>query len=247
MELIQPDWPVPARVRAWSTTRRGGLSEGPFSSLNLGDHVGDDPGHVLRNRARLRDWLDLPAEPLWLNQVHGCEVAQASEAPGGCCADAAVANVPGMVCAVMTADCLPVLLCDRQGGAVAAAHAGWRGLAAGVLDRAVEGLGVSPGEVLAWLGPAIGPGAFEVGPEVRDQFITADPGTALSFRAGHGDRWWADLYRLARRRLEMVGVTAVFGGGYCTYSDPDRFFSFRRDGTTGRMASLIWLAPNELT
>jgi YfiH family protein len=142
----------------------------------------------------------------------------------------------------MTADCLPVLLCDRKGGTVAAAHAGWRGLAAGVLERAVEALGVSPGQVLAWLGPAIGPDAFEVGPEVRRQFLSADPGAESAFHTGSGDRWWADLYRLARRRLERVGVAAVFGGEYCTYSDPDRFFSFRRDGTTGRMASLIWLA-----
>jgi len=234
-------------VLAYSTTRTGGLSEGPFASLNLGDHVGDDPECVARNRARVRDRLGLSAEPLWLRQVHGCEVAQVSEAAAGCAADAAVARGAGQVCAVMTADCLPVLLCDRGGRAVAAVHAGWRGLAAGVLEAAVAALGSSPDRVLAWLGPAIGPDAFEVGPAVRDQFLAVDPGADEGFRAGAGDRWFADLYALARRRLEGVGVAAVFGGGYCTYSDADRFFSYRRDGITGRMASLIWLAPNEVT
>ena len=243
MQLIRPDWPAPPQVRACSTTRAGGLSEGPFHSLNLGDHVGDDPERVALNRARLRDRLDLPAEPLWLRQVHGCEVARASEAVAGCAADAAVARGPGQVCAVMTADCLPVLLCELGGRAVAAVHAGWRGLAAGVVEEAVAALGTGPDQVLAWLGPAIGPDAFEVGPEVRDRFLVSDRGASVAFRPASGDRWLADLYTLARRRLEAVGVRAVFGGGYCTYSQPDRFFSYRRDGSTGRMASLIWLDP----
>jgi hypothetical protein len=205
--------------------------------------VGDDPGRVALNRARVREQLDLPAEPLWLRQVHGCEVAQASEGPAGCTADAAVARGPGQVCAVMTADCLPVLLCDRRGRAVAAVHAGWRGLAAGVVEEAVAALGTGPDQVLAWLGPAIGPDAFEVGPEVRDRFLASDREAAKAFRPGAGDRWLADLYTLARRRLDAVGVQAVYGGGFCTYSEADRFFSYRRDGSTGRMASLIWLAP----
>lgn len=248
MDLIRPDWPAPPRVLAWSTTRNGGVSAGPFASLNLGDHVGDDPERVALNRARVRDRLGLPADPLWLCQAHGCEVARAGVAAAGCIADAAVAQAPGQVCAVMTADCLPILLCERMGRVVAAVHAGWRGLAAGVVEQTVAVLGVDPGQVLAWLGPAIGPDVFEVGPEVREQLLDADPGARQSFRAGAEDhRWLADLYALARRRLEGVGVTAVFGGGYCTYSDPERFFSYRRDGMTGRMASLIWLAPNELT
>ncbi len=244
MDLIRPDWPAPAGVRAWSTTRAGGASAGPYASLNLGDHVGDDALCVGRNRARVCEHLGLPAEPLWLRQVHGCEVAVAGTVPSGSAADAAVARFPGQVCAVMTADCLPLLLCHRGGQAVAAVHAGWRGLSAGVVEQAVEALAVDPGQVLAWLGPAIGPDAFEVGPEVRDELLAADPQAARAFRPGMEGRWLADLYTLARLRLEQVGVTAIFGGGYCTFSDPSRFFSYRRDGVTGRMASLIWLAPN---
>lgn len=244
MDLIRPDWPAPERVRAWSTTRSGGESAGPFASLNLGDHVGDDPHCVARNRARVLDRLSLPAEPLWLSQVHGCEVAQAGNAPRGCVADAAMARAPGQVCAVLTADCLPLLLCDRAGSSVAAVHAGWRGLAAGVVEQAVGALGADPGQVLAWLGPAIGPDAFEVGTEVRDLFLAADPGAGEAFRPGAEGRWLTDLGVLAVRRLERIGVRAVFGGGLCTYSDPSRFFSYRRDGVTGRMASLIWLSPD---
>ena len=241
MELIRPDWPAPPGVRACSTTRNGGVSQGPFAGLNLGDHVGDDAERVADNRMRLREALNLPAEPLWLRQVHGCGVARAGEASQGCTADVAVAWGPGQVCAVMTADCLPVLLCDRGGGAVAAVHAGWRGLAAGVLEQGVAALGVSPSEVLAWLGPAIGPAAFEVGSEVRDQLLAADPGAESAFCPSPDGRWLADLYALARRRLGRIAVAGVFGGGHCTYSDPSRFFSYRRDGVTGRMASLIWL------
>lgn len=244
MDLIRPDWPAPARVRAWSTTRSGGESAGPFASLNLGDHVGDDPDSVARNRVRVLDRLGLPAEPLWLRQVHGCEVAEAGADPRGCTADAAVARAPGQVCAVLTADCLPLLLCDRAGLSVAAVHAGWRGLAAGVVEQAVGALGADPGQVLAWLGPAIGPDAFEVGVEVRDLFLAADPGASEAFRPGAGGRWLADLGVLAVRRLGRIGVRAVSGGGLCTYSDPRRFFSYRRDGVTGRMASLIWLSPD---
>lgn len=247
MDLIRPDWPAPVGVLAWSTTRTGGESVGPYASLNLGDHVGDEPERVSRNRERLRQRLGLACEPLWLRQVHGCAVVEAGAAPTGCAADAAVAHGPGQVCAVLTADCLPVLLCDRAGSAVAAVHAGWRGLAAGVVDGAVAALGVGPAQVLAWLGPAIGPEAFEVGSEVRSLFLAADPGAEDAFRSTGKDRWLADLYSLARRRLSRAGVTDVFGGGYCTYSDPGRFFSYRRDQVTGRMASLIWLAPEEMS
>jgi YfiH family protein len=244
MELILPDWPVPPRVRAVSTTRVGGVSPAPFDGLNLADHVGDDSAHVARNRALLRDRLALPAEPLWLAQVHGCEVADAGNATPGCAADGAVARAPGQVCAVMTADCLPVLLCGRGGRAIAAAHAGWRGLAAGVIEQTVAALGADSDEVVAWLGPAIGPEAFEVGGEVREAFVGEDPEAAADFRARGAGKWLADLYGLARRRLGRAGVRRVYGGGLCTYGDPARFYSFRRDGTTGRMASLIWLTES---
>lgn len=255
MQPLRPDWPAPPWVRAAATTRAGGLSTGAYAGLNLADHVGDDPERVAENRARLRVALALPAEPLWLNQVHGCEVAQGSGVVPGCTADAAVTRCPGVVCAVLTADCLPLLLCDRGGRVVAAAHAGWRGLAAGVIERTLgamrEALGEvprdapvdAPADLLAWLGPAIGPAAFEVGPEVRAAFLDTDPGAAAAFRSGAGDRWLADLFRLARARLERAGVAGVYGGGVCTYSDPERFYSYRRDGVTGRMASLIWLEP----
>jgi YfiH family protein len=203
--------------------------------------VGDDPAAVAVNRRLLVEALNLPSEPRWLEQVHGIRVAGRDWSPG-CAADAAVTDQPGEVCVVMTADCLPVLLCNRAGTRVAVAHAGWRGLAAGVLERSVAAFPDDPAEVMAWLGPAIGPDAFEVGEEVRRAFCANDPGAAVAFepsvRSGH---WLADLYALARRRLGACGVTAVYGGGECTYGDAERFFSFRRDGTTGRMATLVWL------
>ncbi|MGE0081259.1 MAG: peptidoglycan editing factor PgeF [Thiohalomonadaceae bacterium] len=241
MECIFPDWPAPPQVRAAVTTRVGGVSVGPYASLNLGDHVGDDPAAVAENRARLVQALGLPSEPRWLKQVHGTCALDAAAAVGGCEADAGFAALPGVVCAVLTADCLPVLFCDRAGTRVAAAHAGWRGLAAGVLERTVDALGAAPADVLAWLGPAIGPQAFEVGEEVRTAFLSQDRGAGTAFRPHGEGRWLADLYALARRRLSRHGVDAVYGGGLCTFSDPARFFSYRRDGVTGRMASLIWL------
>ena len=221
------------------TLRTGGVSTGPYASLNLGDHVGDDPAAVAENRRRVREALALPSEPLWLEQVHGTAVARFGEAVRPR-ADASVALAPGQVCAVMVADCLPVLLADRAGTCVAAAHAGWRGLAAGVLEATVAALPVDPAQLVAWLGPAIGPEAFEIGPEVREAFLAVDPEAADAFRPGTGDRWLADAYRLARQRLARAGVTDVHGGGLCTVSDPTRFFSYRRDGVTGRMAALIW-------
>ncbi|MFA5530542.1 MAG: peptidoglycan editing factor PgeF [Thiohalomonadaceae bacterium] len=241
MECIFPDWPVPAHVRAAVTTRAGGVSVGPYASLNLGDHVGDEPAAVVENRARLVQVLRLPAEPRWLKQVHGTCALDAAAAIGGCEADAAFTALPGVVCAVLTADCLPVLFCDRAGTRVAAAHAGWRGLAAGVLERTMDTLGTAPADVLAWLGPAIGPQAFQVGEEVRTAFVSQDQAAATAFRPHGEGRWLADLYALARLRLSRHGVAAVYGGGLCTFSDPARFFSYRRDGATGRMASLIWL------
>ncbi len=239
--FIRPRWPAPPGVAAAVTTRAGGVSRPPFHSFNLAAHVGDDPAAVAANRARLRAALGLPGEPAWLQQVHGREVAVLAETPlAPPAADAAVTSAPGVVCAVLTADCLPVLLCSRDGGRVGAVHAGWRGLAAGVLEAAVAALDVPPADVLAWLGPAIGPSAFQVGPEVRAAFADTDPGAAAAFVSDGGDRWRADLHALARRRLAACGVEQVFGGGLCTFSDPARFYSYRRDGTTGRMAALIW-------
>ncbi|MEA3277678.1 MAG: peptidoglycan editing factor PgeF [Pseudomonadota bacterium] len=244
MEWIEPDWPAPTRVRAFCTTRRGGASAGPFSSMNLADHVGDDPAAVARNRAILRDRLGLPAEPHWLSQVHGCAVARTEVDERGCEADAVLAFRSGEVCAVLTADCLPLLLCDRAGTRVGAVHAGWRGLVDGVIEAAVERLETPPDELLCWLGPAIGPGAFEVGDEVRERFLTQGRAeAAAAFRPSDNGRWLADLFALAIGRLRALGVEQVWGGGLCTHSDGERFFSYRRDGITGRMASLIWIGP----
>lgn len=240
-EWLVPDWPVPAGVKALVTTRAGGVSAGRYASLNLGTHVGDDPQAVAENRARLR--RHLPAEPKWLEQVHGTDVAvlESGSAPVVPRADAAVTREAGEVCAVLTADCLPVLLCDRGGTVVAAAHAGWRGLAAGVLEATVAHMEAAPASLMAWLGPAIGPQVFEIGDEVREAFMNVDAAAEGAFRPGaaHG-KWLADLYRLARLRLARAGVREVWGGGWCTYGDPRRFYSYRRDGATGRFASLVW-------
>jgi len=240
--VIRPDWPAPANVRAVTTTRAGGFSIGPYESFNLGDHVGDDPQAVERNRARLGEELNLPAEPFWLKQVHGVEVAYAPRAAPGVTADGSWTDQSATVLAVLTADCLPVFLCDRAGTRVAVLHAGWRGLAAGVIERGVAALGVRGAELLAWLGPAIGPQSYEIGDEVRAAFIKDAPEAAESFRAHGAGKWLADLYALARQRLAALGVAAVYGGGDCTLQDRTRFYSHRRDGVTGRMASLIWLA-----
>lgn len=241
-QFLMPDWPAPASVRATCTLRSGGISEGPYASFNLGAHVGDDAAHVDENRRRLRTALTLPGEPLWLNQVHGCEVVAGSLPAGSApTADAAHGRSEGEICAVLTADCLPVLFCNRQGTQVAAAHAGWRGLAAGVLDRTIDAFRQFPDELIAWMGPAIGPQSFEVGEEVRTAFLNIDAGNAECFRSNRPGHWLADLYGLARRALQRRGLRQVYGGGWCTYAEPDRFFSFRRERATGRMASLIWI------
>ncbi|AXS80213.1 peptidoglycan editing factor PgeF [Dechloromonas sp. HYN0024] len=241
-DLLVPDWPAPARVRAVQTGRAGGCSRAPWDSFNLGDHVGDDPAAVAANRATLR--ARLPAEPLWLSQVHGNVVVDARN-PDTVEADAAFARQSGVVCVVMTADCLPVLFCDQGGAVVAAAHAGWRGLVGGVLEATVAAMDVPADQLLVWLGPAIGPSAFEVGDEVRAAFVADDPGSGEAFvRHGPG-KWLADLYGLARRRLQRIGVPAIYGGEACTVSQPDHYFSYRRDGVTGRMATLIWLADDD--
>ncbi len=241
-EWLQAEWPAPRNVHTASTLRTGGISAPPFDTLNLGAHVGDAPDSVRTNRQRLREALGLPAEPCWLNQVHGAAVIEADQWSSPPTADACIARSPGKVCVVMTADCLPVLLCSREGDRVAAAHAGWRGLAGGVLESTVSSLGLPGSELLAWLGPAIGPSAFEVGDEVRIAFTSKDAAAAQAFRASHrADHWLADLYLLARQELARLGVQAVYGGGWCTYRDEARFFSYRRDGQCGRMASLIWM------
>lgn len=237
--FIVPDWPAPARVRALITTRAGGVSRGPYASLNLGDHVGDEPPAVVENRARVA--AHLPRSPFWLEQGHGTAVATPATNRPGCQADAVTTRAPGEVLAVMTADCLPVLLADEAGSAIAIAHAGWRGLAAGVIEETVAALGIEPSSLIAYLGPAIGPSAFEVGDEVRAAFVSADAGAAAAFVPGVAGKWFADLYTLARQRLARLGTARVWGGRFCTYSEPARFFSYRRDGRTGRMASFIWL------
>lgn len=238
--LLTPDWPAPASVRACVTTRQGGVSLPPFDTFNLGDHVGDDPAAVAHNRLRLGGEFDI--QPAWLKQVHGLAVADAD--PSRVVeADASWTDRPGIACTVMTADCLPVLFCDQAGTQVAAAHAGWRGLAGGVLEATLDRLDVPPAQVLVWLGPAIGPQAFEVGLEVRDAFTAVHPEAARAFVDGERPgKLMADIYALARIRLAARGVTAVYGGGLCTVSD-ERFFSYRRTPQGGRFASLVWLTP----
>lgn len=238
-EFIFPDWPAPRGVGALSTTRGGGASGGPWQSFNLGDHVGDDAQAVAANRALLR--RELPGDPLWLQQVHGARCVDAAAASPGTQADASFTRRRGVVCAVLTADCLPVLLCDEDATVVAIAHAGWRGLAAGVIEATVAAMG-EPGERLkAWLGPAIGPRAFEVGAEVKEAFVATDPAAAEAFVAAGSGKWLCDIYGLARRRLQALGVRRAWGGNSCTVTEAERFFSYRRDGVTGRMASLVWL------
>jgi len=242
VEWLTPDWPVPARVHVLSTLRTGGCSAAPYDSLNLAAHVGDSDGCVRDNRRILRDAASLPAEPLWMHQVHGTDVVvHDGNRAGAPTADAAIATLPGQVCAVMTADCLPVVLADHAGTRVGVAHAGWRGLVAGVVEATLAALDCAPADTVAWLGPAIGPGAFEVGAEVRDAFASRLPALGACFTPNARGRFQADLYSLARRQLAEAGVASVHGGTWCTASDPRRFFSFRRDGTTGRMATLAWL------
>jgi hypothetical protein len=243
MSLLEFDWRLPAGVHAAFTTRVGGVSSAPWDSFNLAIHVGDDPVRVAANRARLRELLALPAEPAWLNQVHGVEVKNIDGAPFSpvpFAADAAVASRAGAACVVMVADCLPVLLCSRDGQRVGAAHAGWRGLVEGVLENTVAAMGVPGDELSAWLGPAISQDHFEVGDEVREAFVKSDRAAVSRFRMNARGRWQADLVGLARLRLASVGVTDVSGGSWCTFADRERFYSHRRDKKGGRMAALIW-------
>jgi YfiH family protein len=237
---MTPAWRAHPRVRAISTERTGGSSTAPYDSLNLAAHVGDAPVSVAANRRLLRETASLPAEPHWLDQVHGARVADLDRDEGGAC-DAALTRSAGRVCAILTADCVPVLFAATDGDAVAAAHAGWRGLAAGVLPATVAALAGDPARLLAWIGPAIGPAHYEVGDEVRAALLDVDAGAAVAFRRNDRGRYLADLALVARRQLQSVGIEHISGGDSCTYADAARFFSHRRDGQTGRQASLIWL------
>jgi len=241
--VLTPDWPAPAAVHAAFTLRTGGVSAPPFDSLNVAVHVGDAAAAVTENRQRICAQLRLPAQPSWMEQVHGTDVLELAGKTPHATADAVFTRRPGRVCVVQVADCLPVLFAAGDGSAVAVAHAGWRGLAAGVLEATVARLALQPRELIAWLGPAIGPGHFEVGPEVRAAFTAHDAGAAAAFASNARGRWQCDLAALARRRLATLGVTAVFGASWCTYADRTSFYSYRRDGPCGRMAALIWLAP----
>jgi YfiH family protein len=244
-EWIFPDWPAPRGVRSLITTRSGGVSRGPFASMNLGDHVGDDASACSENRARLR--AILPADPLWLRQVHGTHVVEApSWSPDVGMetkpqADGAVSRTQGAVIGVLTADCLPVLFCDADASVVGVAHAGWRGLASGILEATIAKMGADPGRLMAYLGPGIGVEVYEVGEDVRDAFVRSDPGAVQAFMPHTPGKFFADLYLLARQRLRKTGIMSVHGGQFCTFAENDRFFSYRRDGPTGRMASLVWI------
>lgn len=271
--FIVPDWPAPPNVKALQTTRLGGVSAAPYDSLNLGDHVNDAPLNVAKNRQLLNAFV--PSEPVWLKQVHGVRVIDAALSSCLESADASFTQQKNVVCVTMTADCLPVLLCNQAGTVVAAVHAGWRSLCDGVIEATLVSMQAAnpqlqSAQLMAWLGPAIGPTEFEVGGEVRAQFIAQDPDAALAF-VPKGDKWLGNLYQIASQRLNRLGITAIYGAGltgsmqsdtsqsnkshldgeqsqlvevqpWCTYSDTERFFSFRRDGDTGRMATLIWLS-----
>ncbi|HEY2628582.1 MAG TPA: peptidoglycan editing factor PgeF [Usitatibacter sp.] len=237
---IVPDWPAPSRVRAFVTTREGGVSTGEYGSLNLGTSSGDAAEHVARNRSLVRGYL--PNDPRWMAQVHGTDVADLDSANGDSPrADAATTARAGNVAVVLTADCMPLFFCDAQGTRVAVAHAGWRGMSSGVIENTVRALGVPAPEVIAWMGPAIGASAFEVGAEVRDAFVAVDEHASEAFRSHAPGKYMADLYALARGRLRRAGVSSIHGGGFCTRSDAGRFFSYRRAKASGRMGAFIWM------
>lgn len=240
--FIKPSWPAPANLRAYSSLRKGGFSQPPYQGFNLAFHVADRDEDVTANRDQLQKMLQLPSKPIWLNQVHGVRVVEALPENTLQEADASFARQANQVCAILTADCLPILLCDHQGSQAAAIHAGWRGLAKGIIEATLEKLTTQPSELLAWLGPAIGPQKFEVGADVYTQFSELNPGNKTAFKPFTSTTWLADIYELAHIQLRSLGVSAIYGGEYCTYLQSEDFFSFRRDGQkTGRMATLIWL------
>lgn len=237
---LRPEWPAPPHVRAFVTTRAGGVSEGEYASMNLGFSSGDDPARVRENRAIVR--AALPSEPAYLRQTHGVDTADLDAGAGDATgADAAFTATRERVACVLTADCLPLFLADRDGTRVAAVHAGWRGMAAGVIEGAVRALALPPASLVAWMGPAIGPDAFEVGPEVREAFVARHAEAAGAFRPHAPGKYLADLYALARLRLAACGVGSVHGGGFCTYRERERFFSYRRVRASGRMGAFIWM------
>lgn len=238
MSWIEAEWPAPANVHAVTTLRTGGISEGVYASLNPAAHVGDRQQDVFENRTRIKHDLRLPSEPVWLQQVHGTRVVKAGQGKGLLEADASYSDQAGVVCVVLTADCLPLVFTNAAGSVIAAAHAGWRGLVAGVIERTVEAMGSR--DLLVWLGPAIGPERFEVGGEVRQVFLNKSSDFAVAFKQTRDDKWLADIYRLARITLGQQGIERIFGGDYCTVTEAERFYSYRRDGETGRMATLIW-------
>jgi YfiH family protein len=236
--LIRPDWPAPANVHAATTLRTGGVSEGGYAALNLASHVGDDPTAVRQNRELISSTLQLPSKPIWLSQIHSNIVIKAEPGLDAPEADACFTDQPNMVCVVMTADCLPILGCSRDGQCIAAIHAGWRGLLGGIITNTIQMMKTT--DVLIWLGPAIGLLQFEVGAEVRSAFINKSAGYAAAFQPKNTDKWLADIYQLARIELASLNISAVYGGDYCTVTDSTRFYSYRRDQQTGRMATLIW-------
>lgn len=239
-DWLRADWPSPPGVIAGTTLRDGGVSAGAYASLNLGAHVGDSPEAVRANRQRFAEACGLPAEPLWLHQVHGRRVLTDASPAGNEPADAIVTGRPGVVVAVLTADCLPVVIAAAAGDEIGVAHAGWRGLSAGILEATVDAFSTPAPRLLAWLGPALSQAAFEVGDEVRQQFVGTDADAARHFRENARGRWQADLYGLARLRLRQAGITEIHGGGRCTWSEPGAFFSYRRDGPCGRMATFVF-------
>lgn len=240
-QLIIPDWPVPKQIKACVSTRLGGVSEVPYQGLNLGAHVGDLIEHVQANRAELQHLSGFSGEVQWLNQVHSNIALELPTALADRTADASYTHQANTVCAVLTADCLPAIFTDKNGTQVAAAHAGWRGLCDGVLEETLKTFS-NPTEVLVWLGPAIGPEAFEVGPEVRKAFMAVDAQAEQAFKSSHNEgKWLGNLYLLAKQRLALFGCEQVYGGDFCTFTDQERFYSYRRDGVTGRMATLIWI------
>ncbi len=246
---IVPDWPAPPNIHAATTLRTGGVSEGQYLSLNPAQHVGDDSKLVKQNRQIIREILTLPSEPVWLDQIHSSRAVEATNIavlPEQ--ADASFTDVTGVVCAVMTADCLPLLVCSKDGLRVAAIHAGWRGLLAGIISNTVHTLKTKvkstsyhPEDFLVWLGPAIGPGCFEIGSEVRDAFLDKSTDYASAFKEWGNDKWMADIYQLARIELFALGIDGIYGGAFCTFTESERFYSYRRDSQTGRMATLIWM------
>jgi YfiH family protein len=240
--LIYPDWPAPDTIHALSTARQGGFSLPPYDSFNLGTHVGDAPNTVIKNRDYLANVAQLPESPRWLNQIHGARVINSNDWQLNIDADAMVSQQNHHICTIMTADCLPLLMCNKQGNTVAAIHAGWRGLATGIIEKTIAELRCAPQDILVWLGPAIGPNQFEVGPDVYQTFTQHSAKAIQAFQQTDASHYLADIYLLARQRLTALGVSAIFGGDFCTASEKQQFFSYRRDDITGRMASMIWIS-----